>query len=55
MSEFEKLVADATAQHRAGNLEKAEAVYRAALAIVPGHAFVAHNFGLVLAEQRISH
>ena len=52
VSEFERLIADATTQHDAGNLERAEAGYRAALAVVPGHALVLHNLGVVQAAQK---
>ena len=51
MSEFDRLVADAVAHHKAGRLGEAEAAYRAALAISPGRAVVTHNLGVVVAAQ----
>jgi Tfp pilus assembly protein PilF len=50
-SEFEKLVADALAHHRARRLEQAEAAYRAALELSPGHPAVTHNLGVLAAAQ----
>jgi tetratricopeptide (TPR) repeat protein len=49
--EFKRLVADALAHHRAGRLAQAEATYRAALALSPGHAVTKHNLGVVIAAQ----
>ena len=50
-SEFDTLVRDATAHHRAGRFGEAEAAYRAALRISPGHAAVMQNLGAVAAAQ----
>ena len=50
-SELDKLVADAIAHHRAGRLDQAEAAYRAALGISPGHPAITHNLGVVAAAQ----
>jgi len=49
--EFKKLAAEALAHHRAGRFGEAEATYRRALAIAPGHVLTAHNLGVVLAAQ----
>jgi tetratricopeptide (TPR) repeat protein len=50
-SKFDQLVADAVAHHKAGHLERAEAAYRSALALSPGHAAVTHNLGVIAAMQ----
>ncbi len=50
-SEFAKLVAGAIAHHKAGRLDQAEAAYRAALDISPGHAAITHNLGVLAAAQ----
>jgi tetratricopeptide (TPR) repeat protein len=50
-SEFETLAADAVAHHRAGRMGEAEAAYRAALEIAPGHAVITHNLGVIAAAQ----
>ncbi len=49
--EFNSLVAAAVAHHEAGRLFDAEAAYRAALAISPGHAAVTLNLGVIAAAQ----
>jgi hypothetical protein len=49
--DFRALVADAVARHREGRLTEAEALYRAALGLSPGHAAVTHNLGVVAAAQ----
>jgi tetratricopeptide (TPR) repeat protein len=49
--DFRALVADAVARHREGRLTEAEALYRAALVVAPGHAPVTHNLGVVAAAQ----
>ena len=49
--EFKRLAAEALAHHQAGRLAAAEAMYRNALALVPGHAFTNHNLGVVIAAQ----
>lgn len=51
VSEFDKLVADATVHHKAGRFDEAEAAYRVALAMLPGHAVITHNLGVVVAAQ----
>lgn len=48
-SELERLAAEAIAHHRAGRFAAASAAYRAALEIVPGHAVITHNLGVVAA------
>jgi predicted Zn-dependent protease len=53
-NKFDQLVAAAIAHHNAGRLDQAEADYRAALAISPGHAAITHNLG-VLAATRGKH
>ena len=45
------LIAEGDAHYAAGRLRDAEAAYRAALAISPGSAGIAHNLGVVLAAQ----
>ena len=50
-SEFQKLVADAIALHKAGRLDAAERSYRAALRITPGHGAITHNLGVLAAAQ----
>jgi tetratricopeptide (TPR) repeat protein len=50
-TQFEKLVAAAVAQHKAGRLPEAEAGYLAALQILPGHAGVMHNLGVLAATK----
>jgi tetratricopeptide (TPR) repeat protein len=49
--DFAGLVADAVAHHRAGRLGEAQAGYRAALGISPGHASIMHNLGAIAAAQ----
>ena len=49
--EFKRLAAEALAHHQAGRLAAAEAMYRNALALAPGHAFTNHNLGVVIAAQ----
>jgi tetratricopeptide (TPR) repeat protein len=48
---FSELVAQATAHHGAGRLHDAEACYRAALALSPGHAAVINNLGVIAATE----
>src|ERR1700760_1363061 len=48
---FEQLVAAAVAHHEAGRLDQAEAAYRDALGISPGHAAVTHNLGVIAAAR----
>jgi Tfp pilus assembly protein PilF len=48
---FQQLVADAVAHHKAGRLDQAEAAYRAALGVSPDHAAVTHNLGVVAAAR----
>jgi tetratricopeptide (TPR) repeat protein len=50
-SAFERAVADGMAHQKAGRLSDAEAAYRAALAIYPGHALVTHNMGVISAAK----
>ncbi len=50
-AEFDKLVVDAIALHRAGRLRDAEVTYRAALDIAPGQPVATHNLGVVVAAQ----
>jgi tetratricopeptide (TPR) repeat protein len=50
-TQFNELFAGAMAHHAAGRLREAEAAYRAALDISPGHPIAAHNLGVVTAEQ----
>jgi tetratricopeptide (TPR) repeat protein len=50
-SPFEQLVAGAVAHHEAGRLEQAEAAYRDALKLSPGHAAVTHNLGVIAAAK----
>ena len=51
VSKFDQVVADAIAHHKAGLLDQAEAAYRDALRLSPGHAAVTHNLGVVAAAQ----
>jgi tetratricopeptide (TPR) repeat protein len=53
-SNLRSLVAGAVAHHRAGRLNEAEAAYRVALELSPGHAAITHNLG-VLAAARGEH
>jgi tetratricopeptide (TPR) repeat protein len=53
--DFAGLVADAVAHHRAGRLGEAQAGYRAALGISPGHASIMHNLGAIAAAQGDPH
>jgi tetratricopeptide (TPR) repeat protein len=48
---FEQSVADAVAHHEAGRLDQAEAAYRNALGLSPGHAAVTHNLGAIAAAK----
>src|SRR5690242_9222627 len=48
---FERAVMDAIAHQSAGRLAAAEAGYRAALDISPGHPVATHNLGVVTAAQ----
>ena len=48
---FDQLVATAIAHHNAGQLDQAEAAYRDALVISPGHAAITHNLGVLAAAQ----
>ncbi len=48
---FSELVALAAAHHGAGRLREAEASYRAALALSPGHAAVINNLGVIAAAD----
>jgi hypothetical protein len=48
---FDQLVADAVAHHKAGRLDQAEAAYRDALGLAPGHAAITHNLGVIAAAQ----
>ncbi len=50
-SKFDQLVADAVAHHKAGRLDQAEAAYRDALGIAPGHPAITHNLGVIAAAQ----
>jgi tetratricopeptide (TPR) repeat protein len=50
-SPFEQSVADAVAHHEAGRLDQAEAAYRDALRVVPGHPAVTHNLGVIAAAR----
>jgi tetratricopeptide (TPR) repeat protein len=50
-NKFDQLVATAIAHHNAGQLDQAEAAYRDALAISPGHAAITHNLGVLAATQ----
>lgn len=45
----------AIAHHKAGRLGEAEAAYRAALEIAPGHAVITQNLGVVVAAQGKHH
>ena len=44
---FEQSVAAAVAHHEVGRLDQAEAAYRDALRITPGHPAVTHNLGVI--------
>ncbi len=48
---FERAVTEAVAHQRAGRLRAAEAAYREALAVSPGHPVATHNLGVVTAAQ----
>jgi tetratricopeptide (TPR) repeat protein len=48
---FSERVAQAAAHHSAGRLREAEASYRAALALSPGHAAVINNLGVIAASE----
>jgi tetratricopeptide (TPR) repeat protein len=50
-SPFEQLIAGAVAHHEAGRLDQAEAAYRDALRLSPGHAAVTHNLGVIAAAK----
>ena len=50
-SPFENCVADAVAHHQAGRLDQAEAAYRDALGLIPGHPAVTHNLGVIAASR----
>src|SRR5262245_35258752 len=50
-SKFDQLVADALAHHKAGRLDEAEAAYREALGLSPGHAAITHNLGVLAAAK----
>jgi tetratricopeptide (TPR) repeat protein len=49
--EFDRYVAEAMACFRSGKLREAAAAYRAASTILPNHAGVLHNLGVVAASQ----
>ena len=49
-SRFNDLVAEAVKHHEAGRLTEADAIYRAALALSPGHAAVTQNLGVIAAS-----
>jgi len=49
--DLSSLVANALAHHQAGRLGEAEAAYRCALAISPGHATITHNLGVIVASR----
>jgi tetratricopeptide (TPR) repeat protein len=48
---FEQFVADAVVHHQAGRLDQAEAAYRDALGLAPGHPAVTHNLGVIAAAN----
>jgi len=50
-SPFDQLVASAVAHHEAGHLDQAEAAYRDALGLAPGHPAVTHNLGVIAAAK----
>ena len=50
-SPFEQRVADAVAHHEAGRLDQAEAAYRDALGLAPGHPAITHNLGVIAAAN----
>jgi len=50
-SKFDQLVADALAHHKGGRLDQAEAAYREALRLSPGHAAITHNLGVLAAAK----
>lgn len=49
--EADDAIAEALTHHRAGRLAEAEAAYRQALAVCPGHPRVLHNLGVVSAQR----
>lgn len=49
--EFDSLAAAAAAHYQAGRWSEAEASYRAALAIAPGHPAILHNLGVLAASR----
>jgi hypothetical protein len=51
MGSFDSTVAEALAHHKAGRLAEAEACYRAAMVLAPGHPAVTHNLGVVAAAR----
>jgi hypothetical protein len=50
-NKFDSLVVEAVAHHEAGRLQQAEAAYRAALVLSPGHVIATHNLGVIAATQ----
>jgi tetratricopeptide (TPR) repeat protein len=54
-SPFEQRVADAVAHHEAGRLDQAEAAYREALGLAPGHPAIIHNLGVIAAAKGLHH
>ncbi|MFM1815688.1 MAG: hypothetical protein RLZ98_2383, partial [Pseudomonadota bacterium] len=50
-TEFQRLAAEAVAHHTAGRLDAAEAAYRAALAMAPGHPSITHNLATIAAKR----
>ena len=50
-SKFDQLVTDAIAHHKGGRLDQAEAAYRDALGLSPGHPAITHNLGVVAAAK----
>jgi tetratricopeptide (TPR) repeat protein len=50
-TQLNELFKGATAHYKAGRLREAEAAYRVALDISPGHAIAAHNLGVIAATQ----
>src|SRR6185437_16354098 len=48
---LEQAMQDAIAHHRAGRLDEAERLYRAALAARPNHAEAWHNLGVVAVQR----
>ncbi len=51
VSPFEQRVTDAVAHHEAGRLDQAEAAYRDALGLAPGHPAITHNLGVIAAAN----